>query len=68
MPDTISRAEPGNVSIELIRTQVMARNGWVFLTEPLPMSMTIADALTFAKLLIEGPSAAVEQLAPFDGE
>lgn len=47
-----------------MRTKVEAHNGLVFLTEPLPMSMTIGDALAFAKLLIEGTSAAVKQLEP----
>ncbi|RYF04463.1 MAG: hypothetical protein EOO77_29610 [Oxalobacteraceae bacterium] len=47
-----------------METGVEAQDGLVFLTEPLPMSMTIENALAFAGLLIEGASAAVKQLAP----
>lgn len=43
---------------------VKAQDGLVLLTEPLPMSMTVENALAFAGLLIEAASAAVNQLAP----
>ena len=51
-----------------MRTEVEAHDGLIFLTEPLPLSMTIRDALAFAKMLIEGTSVAVKQLAPVPRE
>lgn len=66
MPDAQRRVELASIAIasEPMQTGVEAQDGLVCLTEPLPMSMTIENALAFAGLLIKGASAAVKQLEP----